>query len=133
MLNFFEILSLKMTASLPVLLHLKFACSKLKTLSTHHQRIYIFIFTVFMEKVCNHLPSGKTCRIFRYDVVSRIIEALSNCDVMALGSGRSFASSRNSAFSFSRRDRAAFLLFSFMAQRANKPRELEEEESSSYV
>ena len=75
-----------------------------------------------MEKVCNHSPSGNTCRIFRYEVVSRMIEALSNCDVMALGSGRSFASSRNSAFSFSRRDRAAFLLFSFMAQRADKPK-----------
>lgn len=76
----------------------------------------------FNGKVCNHLPSGNTCRIFRYDVVSRMIEALSNCDVIALGSGRSFASSRNSAFSFSRRDRAAFLLFSFMAQRADKPK-----------
>lgn len=74
-----------------------------------------------MEKLCRHLPSGNTCRIFRYEVVSRMIEALSNCDVIALGSGRSFASSRNSAFSFSRRDRAAFLLFSFMAQRADKP------------
>lgn len=75
----------------------------------------------FDGKVCKHLPSGKTCRILRYDVVSRMIEALSNCDVIALGSGRSFASSRNSAFSFSRRDRAAFLLFSFIAQRADKP------------
>jgi hypothetical protein len=78
--------------------------------------------SILMEKVCNHLPSGNTCRIFRYEVVSRMIEALSNCDVIALGSGRSFASSRNSAFSFSRRDRAAFLLFSFMAQRADKPK-----------
>jgi hypothetical protein len=50
-----------------------------------------------------------------------MIEALSNCVVIALGSGRSFANSRNSAFSFSRLDRAAFLLFSFMAQRADKP------------
>ena len=86
--------------------------------------------TVLMEKVCKHLPSGNTCRIFRYDVVSRIIEALSNCDVMVLGNGRSFASSKNSVFSFSRRDRAAFLLFSFMAQRADKPR-LEEERKKS--
>lgn len=62
-------------------------------------------------------PSGKTCRIFRYDVVSRIIDALSSCDVMALGRGNSLASSINSAFSFSRLDRAAFLLFSFIAQR----------------
>lgn len=73
-----------------------------------------------MDKVCRHLPSGNTCRIFRYDVVSRMIEALSNCDVIAHGNGSSLASSRNSAFSFSRRDRAAFLLFSFMAQRADK-------------
>lgn len=50
-----------------------------------------------------------------------MIEALSNCDVIAHGSGKSLAKSRNSAFSFSRRDRAAFLLFSFMAQRADKP------------
>lgn len=71
-----------------------------------------------MEKVCSHLPSGNSCRSFRYEVVSRMTEALSNCDVEELGSGRSFASSINSAFSFSRRERAAFLLFSFMAQRA---------------
>jgi ATP-dependent protease HslVU (ClpYQ) peptidase subunit len=50
-----------------------------------------------------------------------MIDALSNCDVMALGSGRSFANSKNSAFSFSRLERAAFLLFSFIAQRADKP------------
>lgn len=66
-------------------------------------------------------PSGKTCLNFRYDVVSRIIDALSNCEVIALGKGSNFANSRNSAFSFSRRDLAAFLLFSFMAQRADKP------------
>ena len=45
------------------------------------------------------------------------------CDVMALGRGNSLASSINSAFSFSRLDRAAFLLFSFIAQRAaERPR-----------
>lgn len=62
-------------------------------------------------------PSGNTWRIFRYEVVSLMMEALSSCDVMALGSGSNLANSRNSAFSFSRRERAAFLLFSFMAQR----------------
>lgn len=63
-------------------------------------------------------PSGKTCLIFRYDVVSLITEALSSCDVMAAGKGSNFPSSRNSAFSFSLRDLAAFLLFSFMSPRA---------------
>jgi hypothetical protein len=57
-----------------------------------------------------------------------MIDALSNCDVIALGNGRSLASSKNSAFSFSRRDRAAFLLFSFIAQRADKPINREEKE-----
>lgn len=51
-------------------------------------------------------------------MVKRMMEALSSCDVMALGRGNNLASSINSAFSFSRRDRAAFLLFSFIAQRA---------------
>jgi hypothetical protein len=69
----------------------------------------------------NYSPSGKTCRIFRYDVVNLIMDALSNCDVMALGNGNNLANSKNSAFSFSRRDRAAFLLFSFIAVRADKP------------
>uniref|UniRef100_A0A8W7Q3Q4 Uncharacterized protein n=1 Tax=Anopheles coluzzii TaxID=1518534 RepID=A0A8W7Q3Q4_ANOCL len=69
----------------------------------------------------DNLPSGNTARIFRYDVVSRMIDALSSCDVIALGSGSSFASSRNSAFSFSRLDRAAFLLFSFIADRVVGP------------
>lgn len=50
-----------------------------------------------------------------------MIDALSSWDVMALGSGNSLASSKNSTFSFSRRERAAFLLFSFMAQRADRP------------
>ena len=77
---------------------------------------------IYRSKSVQHLPSGNTCRIFRYDVVSLMIDALSNCDVMALGNGSSFASSKNSAFSFSRRERAAFLLFSFMAQRADKPK-----------
>lgn len=67
------------------------------------------------KKKLYNLPSGKTCLIFRYDVVSLITDALSNCDVIAAGSGNSFASSRNSAFSFSLLDLAAFLLFSFMA------------------
>lgn len=55
-----------------------------------------------------------------------MIDALSNCDVIAHGSGRSFANSKNSEFSFSRRERAAFLLFSFIAQRADKPSKLKE-------
>jgi hypothetical protein len=59
-----------------------------------------------------------------------MIDALSNCDVMALGSGRSFANSKNSEFSFSRRERAAFLLFSFIAQRADKPRKFWKEKKS---
>lgn len=45
-------------------------------------------------------------------------DALSSCDVICDGSGNSLANSRNSAFSFSRRDLAAFLLFSFIAPRA---------------
>lgn len=61
------------------------------------------------------LPSGKTCRILRQLVVSLMMLALSSCDVMAAGRGSSFANSRNSAFSFSLRLRAAFLLFSFIA------------------
>jgi len=40
----------------------------------------------------------------------RMTEALSNWEVMAAGSGSSLPNSRNSAFSFSRRFRAAFLL-----------------------
>lgn len=62
-----------------------------------------------------YLPSGKTWRIFKYDVVSRMTEALSSCEVIAAGSGSNLANSQNSVFSFSRRVRAAFLLFSFMA------------------
>lgn len=62
-----------------------------------------------------NLPSGKTWRIFKYDVVSRMTEALSSCEVIAAGSGSNLANSQNSVFSFSRRVRAAFLLFSFMA------------------
>lgn len=77
----------------------------------------------------DHLPSGNTCRIFRYDVVSLMIDALSNCDVIAHGSGRSFANSKNSEFSFSRRERAAFLLFSFIAQRADKPNRMKGNEN----
>lgn len=42
-------------------------------------------------------------------------EALSSCEVIAAGSGSNLANSQNSVFSFSRRVRAAFLLFSFMA------------------
>lgn len=51
-------------------------------------------------------------------------EALSSCEVMADGRGSSLASSRNSAFSFSLRERAAFLLFSFMMAAASKGRVL---------
>lgn len=80
-----------------------------------------------------HSPSGNTCRIFRYDVVSRMMEALSSCDVMAQGSGSSLARSRNSAFSFSRRDLAAFLLFSFMAQRADKPKSWDRKRINLYL
>lgn len=43
-------------------------------------------------------------------------DALSSCAVMAVGSGNSLPNSRNSAFSFSLLDLAAFLLFSFMAR-----------------
>lgn len=46
-------------------------------------------------------------------------EALSSCDVMADGRGSILASSINSAFSFSLRLLAAFLLFSFIST-ANK-------------
>lgn len=67
-----------------------------------------------------HLPSGNTCLIFRYDVVSLIMEALSNCDVIALGSGNNLARLKNSSFSFSLRVRAAFLLFSFIAHCKDK-------------
>lgn len=62
------------------------------------------------------LPFGKTCLILRYEVVSRMTEALSNCDVIALGRGSNLANSKNSVFSFSRLVRAAFLLFSFIAK-----------------
>lgn len=48
--------------------------------------------------------------------MSRITEALSNCCVITVGSGSNLPSSPNSAFSFSRRVRAAFLLFSFIAE-----------------
>jgi len=44
-----------------------------------------------------------------------MMEALSSWLVMADGSGSSFASSKNSAFSFSRRVLAAFFDFSFIA------------------
>lgn len=47
-------------------------------------------------------------------MVSLMMLALSNCVVMAAGRGSSFASSKNSWFSLTRRDRAAFLLFSFI-------------------
>jgi hypothetical protein len=43
-------------------------------------------------------------------------EALSKLLVIKAGSGKSLASSRNSAFSFSLRVLAAFLLFSFIAE-----------------
>lgn len=64
-----------------------------------------------------HSPSGKTCRILRYEVVSRITDALSSCCVITGGKGNNFPSSLNSIFSFSRRLRAAFLLFSFISSR----------------
>jgi hypothetical protein len=60
------------------------------------------------------IPSGNTALILRYEVVSRIIDALSNWLVIAAGNGSNLANSRNSAFSFSLRDRAAFFDFSFI-------------------
>lgn len=71
-------------------------------------------------KTSVNLPSGNTCLIFRYDVVNLIMDALSNCDVIALGSGNNLARLKNSSFSFSLRVRAAFLLFSFIAHCKDK-------------
>ena len=59
-------------------------------------------------------PSGNTCLSLRYEVVNRMMEALSSWFVMARGRGSIWDKYWNCSFSFSLLVRAAFLDLSFI-------------------
>lgn len=61
---------------------------------------------------------------FRYEIVSLIMLALSNCEVIAAGKGSIFASSQNSKFSLPRLDLAASLLFSLRSSKILQRKQL---------